>query len=189
MQNQNTSPNKTLGQRLKLWAFTTSAYYDQVGIVELLAYPSIIDEPYNAKYGMTALMIASRMGSKRVVSYLLSKGAALDKTNAFGLTALDLAAQNGQVDVINLLIQQPALLQNPTGNHVKNALMLAIQYGRDDAVKALLNVATANDISQADQSGKSPLSVAGLNGRLDIIAWLQARIALVSLQDNILSNL
>ncbi len=56
------------------------------------------------RYGLTALMIASSMGNREMVAFLLNNGADPNIANKHGMTPFMFAVQRRAIDVANLLL-------------------------------------------------------------------------------------
>ena len=81
----------------------------------------------------TALMLASEVGSKRIVEALIEAGANVNK-EADG-TALEYACFNGHFQVVRLLLSKGG---DPNGNGSGIPLMEAARHGHDDIVRELI---------------------------------------------------
>ena len=81
----------------------------------------------------TALMLASEVGSKRIVEALIEAGADVNK-EADG-TALEYACFNGHFQVVRLLLSKGG---DPNGNGSGIPLMEAARHGHDDIVRELI---------------------------------------------------
>lgn len=117
--------------------------------------------------GETPLMMAALRGSERWVLALLQRGA---KINRDGWTPLHYAASGPTLAVLRLLLERGAALdaRAPNGS---TALMVAAQYGSEEAVTMLLEKGA--DARLRDTRGRSAADLArhagreGLASRLD----------------------
>ena len=80
-------------------------------------------------------MMAALEGELEICAQLIAKGADVNKT---GWTPLHYAATRGRLDVMRLLLENYAYIDaaSPNGS---TPLMMAAQYGTDEAVKLLLD--------------------------------------------------
>jgi ankyrin repeat protein len=100
----------------------------------LLAWPQIKAETRSAQ-DESPLMLAALQGELALCTQLIAKGADVNKT---GWTPLHYAATHGHLDVIRLLLENFAYIDaaSPNGS---TPLMMAAQYGSDEAVILLLD--------------------------------------------------
>jgi len=72
------------------------------------------------EHGSTLLIAASSNGHLDIVSYLLKKGAIVDKRDKYGVTAVYYAARRRHLDVLRLLLESggdPSVQPYDTENH------------------------------------------------------------------------
>ena len=100
----------------------------------LLAWPRIKTETRTPQ-DESPLMMAALEGELEICAQLIAKGADVNKT---GWTPLHYAATRGRLDVMRLLLENYAYIDaaSPNGS---TPLMMAAQYGTDEAVKLLLD--------------------------------------------------
>lgn len=100
----------------------------------LLAWPKIKTETRTAQ-DESPLMIAALEGELDICTQLIAKGADVNKT---GWAPLHYAATRGHLAVIRLLLENFAYIDaaSPNGS---TPLMMAAQYGTDEAVRLLLD--------------------------------------------------
>jgi len=126
-------------------------------------------------------MLASKMGFKDIVKYLIEKGAEVEFTDLEGKTALILASRRGHTDIIKLLLRAGANI-NAADDDGWTALMQVSWAGYFDTVKALVE-AGAN-VNQADNWGRTALMRAAIGGNSDIVEYLIENGADVNARDN-----
>jgi outer membrane protein assembly factor BamB len=129
-------------------------------VVILLGLPAL------AADGKEDLIEAARKGDLKTVEALLAKGVDVNAKNAYGVTALYYAASKGHLDVVKLLIKHKAdvnakdsfyqvsildwttsqghaevvrLLLEAGATGADNALLAAVQRGKTDLVRAILD--------------------------------------------------
>ena len=87
-------------------------------------------------------MLAAIEGNTSVGELLISRGAALDKTNDFGETALSLAAQGGHGSFLRMLLDNGASTAcTPHGHSLQDWVMTAsgLRQDRIASILSLLN--------------------------------------------------
>lgn len=126
------------------------------------------------KRQVTALHNAAAQGHQRIVERLLELGADVNAADWHGSTPLIMAVHGGHVSIVQRLLQRGA---NPNW-HPKaapTALIAAIWQGNDKLLDILLQ-AGANP-AQLDAFELSPLNVAQLAGRANMVARINAELA------------
>ncbi|HIO71330.1 MAG TPA: hypothetical protein EYG60_05295, partial [Campylobacterales bacterium] len=88
--------------------------------------------------GVTALIIASAFGQKKIVQFLVGNGADVNHKNKEGWTALMIASQNGHKEIVQLLIDKKAKVDIQNNEDV-TALILASQNGHKEIVQLLID--------------------------------------------------
>ena len=137
----------------------------QTGLIIALREPSpkvaqvLLESPQtdvdiaNAK-DETPLMLAAIKGQQDLVTQLLKRDAAVNKT---GWTPLHYAASSGQLTIMKVLLDNYAFIdaQSPNGT---TPLMMAAMYGSTEAVKLLL--AEGADTTMKNQLGMTAVDFA-----------------------------
>ncbi|SDY29606.1 hypothetical protein SAMN05518669_1118 [Variovorax sp. YR634] len=156
--------------------------YGQTGLLIALREPSpkviqvLIESPQtnvdlaNAK-DETPLMLAAIKGQQDLVTQLLKRDAAVNKT---GWTPLHYAATSGQLSIMKVLLDNYAFIdaQSPNGT---TPLMMAAMYGSSEAVKLLL--AEGADTTMKNQLGMTAVDFANKVNRSDTAAMITAAAA------------
>ena len=97
--------------------------------------------------GQTTLMLAAAEGQAPVVTWLVTRGAALDQKAKYGLSALMLAVVRGHADVVRELAHAGANVSlrgtGPPGFSGKTALDLAVARGDLEMIEILRSAAAA----------------------------------------------
>ena len=95
---------------------------------------------FRYKLNITLLHKASEKGNRKIVEYLISKGANIyAKVKEIDRIPLHYAAKSGNIEVVKLLLQKGGLQQlDARGGNKKTPLILAAAYGHLDIVRLLL---------------------------------------------------
>ncbi|KAG7161381.1 Kinase D-interacting substrate of 220 kDa B-like 2 [Homarus americanus] len=117
----------------------------------------------------TALMWSARYGHKRVVNFLMDRGADLNHQNRQAETALTWAAYGGHYEVCKMLLDHGALpdLHNALGS---TGLSFAAREGHPEIAKLFLEYNAS--VNMETFSGDTPLTWATLKNHDDIIKIL-----------------
>ncbi len=156
--------------------------HGQTGLMIALREPSpkviqvLIESPQtnvdmpNAK-DETPLMLAAIKGQQQLVTQLLKRDAAVNKT---GWTPLHYAATSGQLTIMKVLLDNYAFIdaQSPNGT---TPLMMAAMYGSGEAVKLLL--AEGADTTMKNQLGMTAVDFANKAGRAEAASLITAAAA------------
>jgi len=127
------------------------------------------------------LMSAAYDGDAEAISAVLARGASVNAVDGNSFTALAYAAQLGHLEAIGALLRAGA----DTRATVRGAtpLYLAVQSGRLEAAETLA-VADPGAVDVARPGGITPLMVAALIGRVDLVRHLLAAGASVRAVDD-----
>lgn len=156
--------------------------HGQTGLMIALREPSpkviqvLIESPQtnvdlaNAK-DETPLMLAAIKGQQQLVTQLLKRDAAVNKT---GWTPLHYAATSGQLTIMKVLLDNYAFIdaQSPNGT---TPLMMAAMYGSGEAVKLLL--AEGADTTMKNQLGMTAVDFANKANRPEAASLITAAAA------------
>ena len=138
--------------------------HDLSTVKELISRGMDVDTVDQA--GSTLLMMASRIGSFDIASYLVAAGAKLNRRNRFGETALMLAALKGRLEICQLLIDNDAEYDHAGWN----PLLYAATGGSDDVILLLLKIEV--DIDATSENGTTALMMAAQSSFLSTVKLL-----------------
>ena len=113
-----------------------------------------------------ALHLATRKGSRNIVTQLLDAGVGVNTTSTKGITALQIAAALGNEDLVDRLLARSALV-NSKSLAGWTALHEASMAGHIIVVKQLLYA--GGDMASSAVTGFTPLHCAAEKGFLDIV--------------------
>ena len=122
--------------------------------------------------GWSALHIAARHSSHKIIEYLLSLGMTVNMTDKSGQTPLMCACyKGGRLDNIKSLLELGADIQQLEFNAGWSALHIAARHSSPEIIEYLLSLGMT--VNMTDKSGQTPLMCACLEGgRLDNIKRL-----------------
>jgi cytohesin len=149
---------------------TTAAMYGQTDRLYALLKAG---QPPGAAYdenGVTALMLAARMGHADVADTLLAAGANPSATADDGTTALLESVARGHVAIVERLLSAGANPDRPTKD-VGTPLLMATVQGHAEVVDALLKAGA--DPTVGNPHGYTPLESAQEQGHAQIAARLR----------------
>jgi uncharacterized protein len=130
-------------------AIVVAATYKADEVVKLLSTQRKINLEAAGATGETALTVTAWHGNQVLVSFLLEKGAQINRQ---GWTALHYAAGAGHKDLVKFLLDQSAYIDAHSPNQT-TPLMMAARERRTDIVRLLLEEGA--DPSQKNQAGLS----------------------------------
>lgn len=139
---------------------------------------------------MTALHLASRFGHTQTVTLLLeceANKADINATNSMNKTPLYLAAEYGHEAVAKLLLANgadPSIASKKNGTNDQTPLHQAALHGFTEIIKELLLNKKAN-VNAKDAMGNTPLHLAALEGKQDVIKLLLDNGAEVNEQNDL----
>jgi ankyrin repeat protein len=138
----------------------------------LLAHGADVDAVQD--HGMTALLYACQWGTKEMIELLLAHKASTNvKTDPEGLTPLLVAVSMGRKDIAKLLLAHGANVNAKSNDNSGQTLLhLAVGGGDKELVELLLTYKV--DVNLKDAEGRTPLDLATLAKRSEIMNLLAA---------------
>ncbi len=135
--------------------------------------------------GNTPLHIATRNGKLDVVKLLVKKGADLciDNCVQYGGTPLHLAARSVNLEVVKFLVKNDAPLE-AVDNQGRTPLFSAIEAGRIDMIKLLLELGANPSRKNPKRNGLTPLHSSMISNNPAIVSELIKYGADVALRDS-----
>lgn len=149
---------------------TTAAMYGQTTTVRRLIEEGKSPNAAYEENGVTALMLAARMGHADVVDVLLRAGATADATGDRGTTALMEAASRGHAAIVERLLKAGARPNRERGK-AGRPLLAATVGGYDEVVDVLLEAGAEPNFE--NPHGWTPLESAEHQGNAQIAARLR----------------
>ena len=160
-------------------ALYVACEYRHLKIVKMLLRKGINTTCISTIVGLTPLLIASRCGHVEILNKLLEHGIDINEEVSRWGNAFVVASEAGQLEMVNYLIMKgidincktklsehlPDIPCNPWySNHElgKTALIVAVETGRLEIVKVLLNHGV--NVNITEQSGKSAVFHASMKG-------------------------
>lgn len=142
---------------------------------ELHKVQTILDQDISVETtdsdGNSLLQIAAANGHENIVRLLLIRGAALDRRNLYGWTPLMQASRYGHESVVLHLLNNKADINTTTMMGI-SALTLAVKGGHTKVVEILLENHFSINCAESTQFFTTPLMVATLDGRDDLLRTL-----------------
>ena len=148
--------------------------------------PQLVNAKTKDDVGASILSIASENGHKRVVQFLIQKGADVNGEDNHGTPVLSYAAYKGHEDIVELLIAKGAGI-NERSNRGISALHNAAIYGQVRIMESLISKGA--DIDLKNDRERTPLQSACTSGwnknRLETIRILLNNGAAVNILDDL----
>ena len=119
----------------------------------------------------SGMIAAAREGHEGVVRMLLGMGVGVDAVDWRGSTALVDACEEGHVAVVKVLVEEGGANVNVAGSWGRTPLSFACEEGHTEVVEMLL--AAGGDPMGGAMGGATPLEMARIAGRVDIIDMLE----------------
>lgn len=117
------------------------------------------------------LIVASILGYRDVVEFLLEQGFCVDSMDCFSRTSLHYASAKGYQDILLVLINHRANV-NAVDIDKNMPLHLACQNGQENCVKGLIYSSAEVELNVSNNFGDTPLHLATKWGYFDIIKVL-----------------
>ena len=130
---------------------------------------------------LTPLHLASILGHRNIVEFLLSKGPDIDAKNTYGMTPLYFAVIRDKLETTSLLIEKGANvnIQNVWGSAPLHAV------ARTDRIKMVrLLIKNGAQVNIQDEYGEAPLHKAAESGQRRMVQCLLENGADVNITDN-----
>ena len=124
------------------------------------------------KDGYTPLIIASQLGKRNFVQFLILNDAVVNKRGKDGTVALHHASQAGNIDVIDLLCKNGAYINFPDYQGY-TPLMYAILGNKIDAVEKIIDL--GGDMNYLTAKNETPLEIARKKRFLPIVSLLEKK--------------
>jgi len=121
-------------------------------------------------HGFTPSMIASIMGNKQILNFLITEGADIDATGKDGRTMLHLAAENGHVEIVRYLVEEKGLDINAKYKDRYTPLHFAVENGHVEIVRYLVEE-KGIDIKGENRDDWAVLHLAARGG-LEMVRYL-----------------
>ena len=133
--------------------------------------------------GCNSLHFASLSGNTDIIELLLlTHGPDIDSTTADGFTPLMIAAGHGKLQAVTLLIEKGAS-PSLADKYGWNSLHFASKSGNTDIIELLL-LTHGPDIDSTTADGSTPLMIAALCGKLQVVTFLIGKGSSPSLESN-----
>lgn len=160
----------------------SSRFYEAIRNNDISAVRSLIRSAgvdVRDRRGTTPLMYAAAVGSREMLTTLISAGADVNAKNAFNATALLWCT--GDLEKVRALLSKGATVN--ARSHVGRTplLIAAIQDGNSSVVRLLLE--NGADVSVQDSGGVTPVEAAALGSDVETIKALLAKGALADAKD------
>ena len=120
--------------------------------------------------GATPLMIACNTGNAKMVSFLIERGALVNKTDSLGLTTFAFACSTGHLQICKILRRNGALIEVRDDKFGMSPLHIACRMGHTVVAKWL--VANGANVHVSDYNGRSPLHFAAWTSNIQLIEFL-----------------
>ena len=124
--------------------------------------------------GRIPLHYAAHFGNVEVVELFLERNISLAyKKDKEGMSTLHISSKEGRVDVMRILIAKCPYTCELLDNKCRTALHLAVESGNREAVEIFLKELAFQDlINEQDEEGNTPLHLAAINRRYEILTML-----------------
>lgn len=151
---------------------SAAAYLNQLNKVKLflMINPRLINVRYKKYNGNTPLIMATISGNKKMVHYLVSRGADVNLCDFFGNNSLHYAAQCNYPEIAEILIKNGTNV-NAKNNYGKSPIFFSMVKNNNIVIELL--VTNGADVNAKDNKGNTPLKLAKNNSYTDIANFLR----------------
>jgi ankyrin repeat protein len=161
-----------MGCSIQHWQLIIAAGSDDARKVQDLLNKGADVNGQDGIFGLTPLIVASRMGHQEVVRLLVDRKADIRATDNRGSAALMIASAYGHVHVAKLLLDQGAEV-NTKNHNGGTALMMAALGGRYETARLLLE--NGADANMKSVNGTTALDAATSQGYGKIVELLKGK--------------
>ncbi|KAK0734417.1 ankyrin repeat-containing protein [Lasiosphaeria miniovina] len=159
--------HRTTGIKVTAGVIEAVATSGQEQVLRFLDQHSSIGSDKESWFKITRLYNAAKTGDSADVRQLVGNGTPPDKQNIHGITPLWIASSRGHEVVVQVLLATHAIAVNVRSVSGRTPLFWAAADGHSEVVKMLLDHGAEQ--TYTDKDGISPLSLARLHRRVDVI--------------------
>ena len=144
---------------------------DSETVAALLSHGAAVNA--RAENGWTAMTLAAATGQAAVVRQLLAAGADANIADIYGWTPLMRAVDSDRFEVIRVLLQNRSVRVNARDDQGETALHHAAAMGSLEIARLLIKHGA--DPRSKDAAGRTPASVAAVQGHAKLADFLEGR--------------